>query len=52
METNFSPDSRVGRLWEEIEVDPLQKKRGLKKLEAEEWANVWAEKIRKLGTRH
>jgi uncharacterized protein YerC len=27
-------------------------KLAIKKIEAEEWANVWAEKIKKLGTRH
>ncbi len=27
-------------------------KLALKKIEAEEWANVWAEKIKKLGNRH
>lgn len=27
-------------------------KLGLKKIEADEWANVWAKRIKKLGTRH
>lgn len=34
----------------------LLKKEGvelaIKKIEAEEWANVWAQRIKKLGTRH
>ncbi len=27
-------------------------KLAIKKMEAEEWANVWSEKIKKLGTKH
>lgn len=38
------------------EAENLLKKDGvklaIKKIEADEWANVWAEKIKKLGTRH
>jgi uncharacterized protein YerC len=38
------------------ETNGLLKKRGvklaLKKIEAEEWASVWAERIKKLGTKH
>lgn len=38
-----------------VEVEKSLKKEGiklaLKKIEAEEWANVWAEKIRKFGKR-
>lgn len=38
------------------EAEKSLKKEGiklaLKKIEAEEWANIWADRIKKLGTRH
>lgn len=43
-------------LKEITETKKLLKKNGvklaLKKIEADEWANVWAKRIKKLGTRH
>lgn len=43
-------------LKEITEAKKLLKKNGvklaLKKIEADEWANVWAKRIKKLGTRH
>jgi uncharacterized protein YerC len=39
-----------------VEAEKLLQKEGvrlaLKKIEAEEWANVWAERIKRLGNRH
>lgn len=43
-------------LKEITEAKKLLKKNGiklaLKKIEADEWANIWAERIKKLGARH